>query len=606
MDSPASVSAQGRALFSFRIGGVQEFVDRSRTTQDFYTSSALIELLASRVAEEIAERGELIFPATQGRTDSNSSGQSAPNGIMALVLWDRVEEIGQAAEDRLNSEWADLISVTEDNLTRHDLLRGVAKEIWIRQTGRKNFEAFWAAVPWPEGMSYSIAYRELSRASEARRLLRDFEGGFEPGWKCSRCGRFQALQDSPEHSRDALRDYWKRAAEASSQLTHRFRASEPLCSVCICSRLVRGRLDPSSTSSVAAAPFREYLNAKMSAEVKTDFEKKVRPMLTALKVSNSRQAVDSMDGDWFFETTYDAGKIERDYFKVDPTLVQNAKSAFQEFRKHWEKEPCRYIALLMADGDRIGDLIRKKDGIEGHRSLSEQVSKIGPSFKNAVEEARGEMIYSGGDDVLAFVPAGNILAALDKGIRDVQSAEVMGASFGMSAGVLIIPHTDSLSGSIREAAALMRKEAKDRYGRGCTVIAVRRQSGQQTHAALPWGSHPALRAFGLLTKAMASKHESPKSISARLVGQIAEIAPGLSEVSVLDAVTMVKHLTRRHSSARGEVNAKQLDRQLEAVEQLMLAAEDMARKSTRTLMDVFVDMLLTARTMSQMIRGSEE
>src|SRR5438105_12003936 len=50
-----------RSSFSFRVGGVQEFIDSARTTADFWVSSYLISHLVATAAKVVAQWPEKEF-----------------------------------------------------------------------------------------------------------------------------------------------------------------------------------------------------------------------------------------------------------------------------------------------------------------------------------------------------------------------------------------------------------------------------------------------------------------------------------------------------------------------------------------------------------------
>ena len=68
-----------------------------------------------------------------------------------------------------------------------------------------------------------------------------------------------------------------------------------------------------------------------------------------------------------------------------------------------------YLAVLVADGDRMGLALSQLNSVEEHQQFSQQLSRFAGEARNIVHEQRGVLIYSGGDDVLAFVPVDKCL-----------------------------------------------------------------------------------------------------------------------------------------------------------------------------------------------------
>jgi len=67
-------------------------------------------------------------------------------------------------------------------------------------------------------------------------------------------------------------------------------------------------------------------------------------------------------------------------------------------------EPERYYAILIADGDRMGRVISTRKIKDEHLEFSEKLSKFAEDARKIVKKHNGCMVYSGGDDVLAFLP----------------------------------------------------------------------------------------------------------------------------------------------------------------------------------------------------------
>jgi len=67
-------------------------------------------------------------------------------------------------------------------------------------------------------------------------------------------------------------------------------------------------------------------------------------------------------------------------------------------------EPPPYLAILVADGDRVGATIGKLGTRERHIAFSQVGSAFARAAGEVVAEHNGALVYGGGDDVLAFLP----------------------------------------------------------------------------------------------------------------------------------------------------------------------------------------------------------
>jgi CRISPR-associated protein Cmr2 len=72
-------------------------------------------------------------------------------------------------------------------------------------------------------------------------------------------------------------------------------------------------------------------------------------------------------------------------------------------------EPNPYPAVLVADGDRMGETLSRLISADEHRTFSRELSRFAGEARRIVNDHGGVLVYSGGDDVLAFVPVDRCL-----------------------------------------------------------------------------------------------------------------------------------------------------------------------------------------------------
>lgn len=203
----------------------------------------------------------------------------------------------------------------------------------------------------------------------------------------------------------------------------------------------------------------------------------------------------------------------------------------------------KYIAILMMDGDNMGKWVSgDKAPVAGnivHPKVKERLietdlskylvlSLITPSYHKAIsrtlgvfscfvrhvveEEYKGMLIYAGGDDVLAILPADKVLECANKlrkmysgiGYEKLQIGNIkyefkdqmlfvnekpyttmMGANASMSAGIAIIHHKSPLRVGI-QLARQAEKYAKEEIKRDAFGIYVVRRSGQREEIGSKW------------------------------------------------------------------------------------------------------------------------
>ncbi len=236
-----------------------------------------------------------------------------------------------------------------------------------------------------------------------------------------------------------------------------------------------------------------------------------------------------------------------------PSVDEFARRNRQEFIRFTGNKPDsyknNYYAILLMDGDRMGKWIggeyapeistviseplRKaittrgiSEGIKKyllqkktvqpayHRTVSRTLNIFSSLVQLVVEEHGGELVYSGGDDVLAFLPAVSVLECANdirkmySGIGDLEldsgknkllfkdemlwingkpHAPMMGVKATMSAGIAVVNHKFPLSQALRIARD-SEHYAKDGYGRDSFVVSTVRRSGQISRCGTKWAT----------------------------------------------------------------------------------------------------------------------
>jgi len=74
-------------------------------------------------------------------------------------------------------------------------------------------------------------------------------------------------------------------------------------------------------------------------------------------------------------------------------------------------EPEPYLAVLVADGDRMGKALSAIDKMDIHQAFSKQLARFAGEVERIVFACRGCLVYAGGDDVMAFLPVDTSLRA---------------------------------------------------------------------------------------------------------------------------------------------------------------------------------------------------
>ncbi len=169
--------------------------------------------------------------------------------------------------------------------------------------------------------------------------------------------------------------------------------------------------------------------------------------------------------------------------------------------------PPTYCAILQMDGDGMGAAVRAaaQGGADSHRDFSEQLSKFARSeATRIVKEHKGFLVYAGGDDVLAILPAKRAIPcalelheAFGNCVRlkgTVPEGKVGKSALTISAGIAIAHCKMDLRFVMREAhgAEQDAKHSTTGIKNRCGVRILKR-SGEHNKAVVAWSELRTIR-----------------------------------------------------------------------------------------------------------------
>ena len=187
----------------------------------------------------------------------------------------------------------------------------------------------------------------------------------------------------------------------------------------------------------------------------------------------------------------------KDFLSGKETAIRDGRGAMNLIKENiandegkdkkvvWESDEdgklkkAKYIAVIAMDGDRMGETLSGFADEDEHRKFSSSLASFAGKVGKVVEDHGGYLIYDGGDDVLAVLPARE---AIDCGraLRELFGAEVSGktASAGIAVGHVSVPMQDLV-----HKAHAAESRAKSDYGRNALAVSVFKRSGE----ILEWG-----------------------------------------------------------------------------------------------------------------------
>ncbi|MFZ4664301.1 MAG: type III-B CRISPR-associated protein Cas10/Cmr2 [Caldilineaceae bacterium] len=513
-----------RALLVFSIGPVQSFIATARRTQDLYVSSALLSYLAQTGVEEAEKVGAtLIYPV---KTAKGEWPTSIPNRFVLEVAVPAVEQVATAIERAIRREWQ-FVADSTHNYFAQLAPNAEWQATWARQVNSW-LETYWAAWHWTDQESYSLAFQHVGLALDARKRIRSFPAWPEPGEKCTLSGIHEALGPESYH-RQELRRFWQAIQKARSITPAELRKGERLSAISIIKRfaakeevgipaLMHKRFP--STSSIAAASFRKdllthwetlagyvlaHLDALDALGVQRFSKPEPFPHLEQLVATRSgAERVLRYDGDFFYGETFELQRLKETLGK-DPgeSKRQHALSTLKSLLAATAllklAPPHLYLATLVLDGDSMGKLLGACVSPDQHRRISQALANFAETTVRTIVEIDhpGRLVYAGGDDVLALMPARFALTVADQLQRAFSTvmAEALAKEMDTderlrptaSAGIAISHHIQPLEGALR-AARSAEYIAKDAYGRNALVVDVIRRSGEKQRVGIKWSA----------------------------------------------------------------------------------------------------------------------
>jgi CRISPR-associated protein Cmr2 len=350
------------------------------------------------------------------------------------------------------------------------------------------------------------------------------ESGRHVAEKCSLLGTYEQMGPA---ARDQARQFWEALQKPGASIGGvRLRARERLCAIALVKRFAGPaffaqkleisnqalRLD--DTSTIAAALWLEQ----------------ARQQGFNIDPDANRREHGSWSGQWLHRDEHDPD---------EEPCPKEVRSLIARAREHKSVgAPPAYYAVLMIDGDRMGEWLRGACSPNVHdvmhprmadyyRGLSGETEKgksrqqlveqalaaprpVGPALHAAISEAlanfalhfvpcivqshHGELIYAGGDDVLALLPVSTVLSCArslyetfrQSWAHDGNGVErlLMGPRATLSAGVAVVHHKEDLRYAL-ERARQAEKSAK-KNGRNLLSLHVCRRSGEHAEVLVPW------------------------------------------------------------------------------------------------------------------------
>ena len=385
-------------LLQISVGPVQDFISAARRTRDLWFGSNMLSEISKAVAKSVSENGgKLIFPAPEKDNDLlPDSDLSVANVILAefenadggklMAVSDKALE---AAKERLKFYAGKVFEVMKNY---------IVKDRWEAQLDDViEFYSAWV----PVDKDYISARKNVARLLAARKNIRDFK-------------RNPCHDRVPKSSLDGLRESVLIRNESDELLSAlppgvSIKLNEALDAIGLIKRVPTGKTD-----WVFPSISRVALDSWIRGEGKSFTEDSYFIGMCEELADLDALSRAKIPGGIYDSFPYDGVifLLERHQSIIDDSRDKDrAKTLCSKIAQYLEhKSPSEpYLAFICADGDKMGAALSKLGSADAHRKFSQSLSKFALEARNVIKDNHGICVYTGGDDVMAFIPIGNAL-----------------------------------------------------------------------------------------------------------------------------------------------------------------------------------------------------
>jgi CRISPR-associated protein Cmr2 len=473
-------------LLALSVGPVQDFIAAARRTRDLWFGSFLLSEISKAAAKAVKDQGgKLIFPAPPSDADlERDSPLNVANVIVAELDGGNPPAIARAAKEAAKARWSDF---ARNVFNRYQAV--INSDIWNEQVD--DVIEFYAAWHPCSPQTYQADRTALMRLLAARKRCRDFLPA-------------QGRAGVPKSSLDGLRESVLRPPREwpeRSRRPLRLQEGEQLDVVGLVKRTWQpdnGNPSYPSVARVAADPWIRLLKSsgidlnplieacrKLGRDVVHEFD-------TAGPRGYPQYAAFPVEGTVLFRSRHPDLRDEAEIKAGDGAFGQLVSALDALSRAAKDKrlpgEPNPYLGVLVADGDRMGAAFSNLSSPNAHRDFSQALTGFAAKARDIVRKHYGVLVYSGGDDVLAFVPVDCGLACArelhERFARALEKWSTPASPLTLSVGLAIAHFMDPLEDLLRYGREAERHAKHPRPGdvgqtdrNGLAVHFVKRGSG---------------------------------------------------------------------------------------------------------------------------------
>ena len=506
-------------LLIFSFSPVQGFISTARKPRDLFTGSYIISFLTEKVIKEVGLENRVIYPIIKSQGELKLANY--PNKFIAEVDKDLCEK----ATKKFKEIWERICKDVWNGLNLNLKNKKEVEEQFFNQTENyfsvfckcikyTNFEE-WKRILEVENLEelsenddYAFTYDLAERLLGAQKSWRPYNalvddttynGNVYPNG-CSMCG--ERVHLAFDWERKSLEKIFK------EKDLNQIKQNEKLCGVCLVKRFAviyskdLGAQDYKnfpSTEEIAGIKFKQKLREVL--EKNKNLEKKLNNLYENLKETpyvikkgllNLNENPLRIDSELFRRETWES--------LFEDTTLKNLKNQMEEIWEELKKENIEhknpYFALLISDGDSIGNWLGIKSDIRKEnltRKFHKKFSNTLSDYANEVSSYKdvfAQIVYAGGDDLTAFVhPSDAVKFAkycAEKFTEKLKNFAKENKKPTVSAGILIAHAKDDLR-KVYEETKNLESLAKNKVeGKGAVCIGVRTRNGSLTYFLSKW------------------------------------------------------------------------------------------------------------------------
>lgn len=415
---------------------------------------------------------EIVFPAepvAEGHTATSvrEDVASTPNRVVAIVTGDEhaAASLARRVEEAVRGELHRICRAAIDEVFQE---MGDRTRLYQQAEAQADdtLELFWAIEPFAENQSFEKARTRLEARLAAVKNNRPYTAFLQTGLVCTVCGERDALYDHPPGTQTSHQNETQAGSDEKT-------APPTLLSHKELKQALR------HTWNQRNQHLRRYRGGEEGEGRIKDGE-----FLCGLCLSK---------------------RISRDYFRREKKARRHSFGSFEStthLAKAYDKGQT-YYAIISMDGDDMGKWLSGReeeqqrqgphDSLARYRAFSERLTRFARETVPAcVQQFDGELVYAGGDDVLAFAPVEKALPlaeALRRAFSDRKTG--LGPRATASMGIVIAHYKAPLYNILNwaremESAAKSYVHIDGKTRKDAFALAYLPRGGERRFAILPW------------------------------------------------------------------------------------------------------------------------